>query len=114
MGRFDSEKNWSIMIDPRNNEIRNRAMQKIKFEQIKRRTLHDFTRKTKDQLLSKRREADKKDRAFAHQRVAEKQAQQLQNEYEKVMDEIGRHYADDLDYRKIVRMQQALSKLAKS
>mmetsp|Transcript_40073 Transcript_40073/g.61262 ORF Transcript_40073/g.61262 Transcript_40073/m.61262 type:complete len:95 (+) Transcript_40073:309-593(+) len=32
MNRFDSTQNWSIMIDPKNNDIRNQAMQKIKFE----------------------------------------------------------------------------------
>jgi len=54
--RFDSNKNWSIMIDPKNNEIRNKVMQKIKYEQVKRRVLHDFSRKAKESLIKQREE----------------------------------------------------------
>eukprot|EP00356_Strombidium_inclinatum_P001347 CAMPEP_0170509328 /NCGR_PEP_ID=MMETSP0208-20121228/65135_1 /TAXON_ID=197538 /ORGANISM="Strombidium inclinatum, Strain S3" /LENGTH=66 /DNA_ID=CAMNT_0010792671 /DNA_START=6 /DNA_END=203 /DNA_ORIENTATION=- len=49
--RFDSNKNWSIMMDHEDNEIRNSAMQRIKFQQLKRRTLHDFMRVAKNDLV---------------------------------------------------------------
>ena len=29
---FDSNKNWSIMIDQKHNDMRNEVMQKVKFE----------------------------------------------------------------------------------
>jgi uncharacterized protein YnzC (UPF0291/DUF896 family) len=54
---FDSNKNWSIMIDQKHNEIRNEVMQKVKFEQLKKRCLHDFMRKTREELIRKRASA---------------------------------------------------------
>ena len=52
--RFDSSKNWSVMISPKHNDIRNEVMQKVKFEQIKKRCLHDFERTTTNSLLKER------------------------------------------------------------
>ena len=52
--RFDSKKNWSIMINPKDNDTRNQIMQKVKFEQLKRRCLHDFMRKTREEILKER------------------------------------------------------------
>lgn len=49
--RFDSKKNWSIMIDQRDNEIRNQVMRNTKFQQLKKRCLHDFMRKAKEDLI---------------------------------------------------------------
>ena len=52
--RFDSKKNWSIMIDNKHNDIRNEVMKKVKFEQLKRRCLHDFLRKAREDLINQR------------------------------------------------------------
>lgn len=54
--RFDSKKNWSIMMNPRDNDTRNQIMQKVKFEQLKRRCLHDFMRKTREEILKEAKE----------------------------------------------------------
>ena len=54
--RFDSNKNWSIMINQKDNEVRNQIMMKIKFEQEKRRFLHDFERKTREKIIKDRQE----------------------------------------------------------
>lgn len=61
--RFDSKKNWSIMINPRDNDTRNKIMQKVKFEQEKRRCLHDFMRTTRDKLLKEGKERREKEMA---------------------------------------------------
>ena len=50
--RFDSKKNWSIMIDDKHNNMRNEVMKKVKFEQLKRRCLHDFMRKAREDIVS--------------------------------------------------------------
>ena len=42
--RFDSSKNWSIMIKKEHNEVRNDVMRKFKFGQLKKNFLHDFIR----------------------------------------------------------------------
>ena len=52
--RFDSTKNWSIMIDDKHNNMRNEVMKKVKFEQLKRRCLHDFMRKAREDIVSQR------------------------------------------------------------
>jgi len=52
--RFDSTKNWSIMIDDKHNNMRNEVMEKVKFEQLKRRCLHDFMRKAREDIVSQR------------------------------------------------------------
>ena len=49
------------MINPRDNETRNKIMQQVKFEQEKRRDLHDFMRRAKEKILKEskdRREAN--------------------------------------------------------
>ena len=45
--KFDSSKNWSIMVDKELNEERNSIMRKFKFSQLKK-NLHDFVRKTRE------------------------------------------------------------------
>ena len=50
--KFDSKKNWSIMIDNRHNQMRNEVMQKVKYEQLKRRCLHDFMRKAREDIIN--------------------------------------------------------------
>ena len=42
--RFDSEKNWSIMIDRDQNEIRNNVMRNLKSEQLRKRNLPNYKR----------------------------------------------------------------------
>ena len=42
--RFDSNKNWSIMIKDQCNDERNRIMRKFKFRQFKKHKLHEFLR----------------------------------------------------------------------
>lgn len=61
--RFDTAKNWSIMINPKDNEIRNQVMRSTKFQQLKRRCLHDFMRTTKDEIIRERQEKAKKEGA---------------------------------------------------
>lgn len=39
------------MIDQRDNEIRNQVMRNTKFQQLKKRCLHDFMRKAKEDLI---------------------------------------------------------------
>ena len=56
--RFDSEKNWSIMIDRDQNEIRNNVMRKFKSRQLKRRNLHNFIREKREELIKKRHEKE--------------------------------------------------------
>ena len=51
---FDSEKNWSIMIAKEDNDTRNNIMRKVKFEQIKRKTLRNFMREAKKNVLNQR------------------------------------------------------------
>jgi hypothetical protein len=52
--RFDSRKNWSIMINDKHNDTRNEVMQKVKLEQYKKKFLHDFLRKAREDLLKAR------------------------------------------------------------
>ena len=40
------------MIDDRHNNMRNDVMKKVKFEQLKRRCLHDFMRKAREDIVS--------------------------------------------------------------
>ena len=56
--RFDSEKNWSIMIDKEQNEIRNHVMRKFKSRQLKRRNLHNFIRETREDIIKLRKEQE--------------------------------------------------------
>ena len=56
--RFDSEKNWSIMIDRDQNEIRNSVMRKFKSRQLKRRNLHNFIREKREELIKKRQDKE--------------------------------------------------------
>ena len=56
--KFDNSKNWSIMIDDKSNMVRNEVMQKIKFEQLKKRSLHDFIRKQKEAIIQQRQDED--------------------------------------------------------
>ena len=55
--KFDSSKNWSIMIDQENNEMRNNIMRKFKFRQLKK-NLHDFIRKERDKIIKARPESE--------------------------------------------------------
>ena len=42
------------MIDERHNNMRNEVMKKVKFEQLKRRCLHDFMRKAREEIVGQR------------------------------------------------------------
>ena len=44
------------MINQKDNDVRNQIMMKIKFEQEKRRFLHDFERKTREKIIKDRQE----------------------------------------------------------
>ena len=44
------------MINQKDNETRNQIMQWVKLEQLKRRCLHDFVRKTREDLLKENKE----------------------------------------------------------
>ena len=52
--RFDSNKNWSIMIKPQHNDVRNEIMRRVKSNQSRRRELPNFERTTKEQILNSR------------------------------------------------------------
>ena len=52
--RFDSSKNWSIMIKKEHNEVRNDVMRKFKFGQLKKNFLHDFIRLEKEKIIAQR------------------------------------------------------------
>ena len=56
--RFDSDKNWSIMIDRDQNEIRNNVMRKFKSRQLKRRNLHNFIREKREQIIKNRQDKE--------------------------------------------------------
>ena len=55
--KFDNSKNWSIMINQEDNAIRNQVMRSVKFEQLKRRCLHDFMRQKKKEILDSKPKA---------------------------------------------------------
>ena len=48
------------MINQKDNETRNQIMQWVKLEQLKRRCLHDFVRKTREDLLKENKERKEK------------------------------------------------------
>ena len=52
--RFDSDKNWSIMIRSECNDERNEIMRRFKYQQLKRHKLHEFTRKQRERIISER------------------------------------------------------------
>ena len=56
--RFDSTKNWSIMIEPACNDERNEIMRKFKFQQYKKHKLHEFTRKERELIIKERKERE--------------------------------------------------------
>ena len=53
--RFDSTKNWSIMIDNEQNEMRNEVMRRTKSNQIKIRSLHVVKWKARADVMSQRK-----------------------------------------------------------
>jgi len=52
--RFDSSKNWSIMIEKDCNEERNGIMRRLKFQQMRKHKLHEFARKERENLIKDR------------------------------------------------------------
>jgi len=54
MAKFDDSKNWSIMIKQKDNMLRNKIMQNVKYEQLKKRNLHDFVRKAREDIIKSR------------------------------------------------------------
>jgi len=52
--RFDSSKNWSIMIKSECNDERNDIMRRFKFQQLKKHHLHEFIRKEKERIIKER------------------------------------------------------------
>lgn len=52
--KFDSKVNWSTMIAPDNNKIRNEVMKKNLYEQLKRNMMSDFLRKARNDIIAKR------------------------------------------------------------
>jgi hypothetical protein len=57
-GRFDSTKNWSIMIKSEQNEIRNEVMRATKSNQIKIKSLHIVKWKARKEVMDLRKTAD--------------------------------------------------------
>ena len=54
--KFDSSKNWSIMIKKDCNDERNEIMRKFKFQQMKKHKLHEFSRKERERITKQRDE----------------------------------------------------------
>ena len=52
---LDDSKNGSIMIAQDQHRERNRIMRKIRLEQMKKRNLPNFRRKTREELIKKRK-----------------------------------------------------------
>ena len=52
--RFDSKKNWSIMITDECNDERNQIMRRFKFQQLKKHKLSEFTRVQRDKIIKDR------------------------------------------------------------
>jgi hypothetical protein len=52
--KFDNKVNWSTMIAPDNNKIRNEVMKKNLYEQLKRNMMSDFLRKARNDIIAKR------------------------------------------------------------
>ena len=52
---FGEGKNQSNMISEESNKIRNDIMRQLKYEQIKKRNLREFIRKSEQDIIKKRR-----------------------------------------------------------
>jgi hypothetical protein len=57
--QFNSEKNYSIMMSKKDNEVRNQIMQKFKFKQKKNMELREYMRKEKDRIIAERSDSEK-------------------------------------------------------
>lgn len=53
--RFDDSKNKSLMISDEDHQIRNEAMRRIAIQQLKKKHIHDFQRRVREQLMNDRR-----------------------------------------------------------
>ena len=59
--KFDSSKNWSIMIDKEQNEIRNEIMRKFKYQQLKRQ-LHETIREKKNEIQERKKKKEEEEK----------------------------------------------------
>lgn len=55
--KFDTAKNWSIMIEKDCNEERNKIMRRLKFQQMKKHKLVEFKRKEREKIIKERNPA---------------------------------------------------------
>ena len=52
--QFNSEKNYSMLLNPKHNETRNRIMQNLKLEHLKIKVIPDFVRQKKQEIIANR------------------------------------------------------------
>ena len=57
--RFDSEKNWSTMIEKKNNDIRNEVMRTVHCQKLRNREIPNFLRLARIEILEKRGNPEK-------------------------------------------------------
>ena len=77
--RFDSNKNWSIMIQDEQNELRNEVMRRTKSNQIKIRSLQNLKWKARAEIMQHRKAGDATTQASSNKELKGLSADVIQN-----------------------------------